>query len=52
MAGQAQMIYIEPPYGIKYGPNFQPFVNKRDIKDRNDADLTQEPQMSKVFRDT
>lgn len=28
MAGQVQMIYIDPPYGIKYGSNFQPFVNK------------------------
>jgi adenine-specific DNA-methyltransferase len=34
MAGQVQMIYIDPPYGIKYGSNFQPFTNKRDVKDR------------------
>ena len=52
MAGQVQMIYIDPPYGIKYGSNFQPFVNKRDVKDRSDADLTQEPEMIKAFRDT
>ncbi|HRH72141.1 MAG TPA: site-specific DNA-methyltransferase [Zoogloea sp.] len=52
MAGQVQMIYIDPPYGIKYGSNFQPFVGKRDVKDRNDADLTQEPEMIKAFRDT
>src|SRR5690606_28447005 len=52
MAGQVQMIYIDPPYGIKYGSNFQPFVNKRDVKDRNDEDLTQEPEMIKAFRDT
>lgn len=51
-AGQVQMIYIDPPYGIKYGSNFQPFVNKRDVKDRSDADLTQEPEMIKAFRDT
>ena len=25
-----QMVYIDPPYGIKYGSNFQPFVNWRD----------------------
>ena len=31
MAGQVQMVYIDPPYGIKYGSNFQPFVNKRDV---------------------
>ena len=52
MAGQVQMIYIDPPYGIKYGSNFQPFTNKRDVKDRSDQDLTQEPEMIKAFRDT
>jgi adenine-specific DNA-methyltransferase len=52
MACGVQMIYIDPPYGIKYGSNFQPFTNKRDVKDRADADLTQEPEMIKAFRDT
>jgi len=52
MAGQVQMIYIDPPYGIKYGSNFQPFTNKRDVKDGKDEDLTQEPEMIKAFRDT
>jgi adenine-specific DNA-methyltransferase len=52
MSGQVQMVYIDPPYGIKYGSNFQPFVGKRDVKDRSDADLTQEPEMIKAFRDT
>jgi len=52
MAGQVQMIYIDPPYGIKYGSNFQPFVNNQAVKDRKDEDLTQEPEMIKAFRDT
>lgn len=52
MAGKVQMIYIDPPYGIKYGSNFQPFVDNRDVKDRSDTDLTQEPEMIKAFRDT
>ena len=52
LAGQVQMIYIDPPYGIKYGSNFQPFVNKREAKDGKDEDLTQEPEMVKAFRDT
>jgi len=51
MGGQVQMIYIDPPYGIKYGSNFQPFINKRDVKEK-DEDLTQEPEMVKAFRDT
>jgi adenine-specific DNA-methyltransferase len=52
MAGQVQMIYIDPPYGTRYGSNFQPFVNKRDVKDGKDEDLTQEPEMIRAFRDT
>ncbi len=52
MAGQVQMVYIDPPYGIKYGSNFQPFVNKRDVRDGKDEDLTQEPETIKAFRDT
>src|SRR5205807_8050044 len=52
MAGQVQMVYIDPPYGIRYGSNFQPFVNKRDVKDGKDEDLTQEPEMVLAFRDT
>ncbi len=52
MAGQVQMVYIDPPYGIRYGSNFQPFVNKRDVKDGKDEDLTQEPEMVRAFRDT
>jgi adenine-specific DNA-methyltransferase len=52
MAGQVQMIYIDPPYGIRYGSNFQPFVSKREVKDGKDEDLTHEPEMIKAFRDT
>ncbi|MBU4222203.1 MAG: site-specific DNA-methyltransferase [Euryarchaeota archaeon] len=52
MSGKVQMIYIDPPYGIRYGSNFQPFVNRRDVKDGKDEDLTQEPEMIKAFRDT
>jgi adenine-specific DNA-methyltransferase len=52
MAGQVQMIFFDPPYGIKYGSNFQPFVGKSKVKDRTDSDLTQEPEMIKAFRDT
>src|SRR5207302_7792342 len=52
MAGKVQMIYFGPPYGIRYGSNFQPFVNKRAVKDGSDEDLTAEPEMIKAFRDT
>ena len=52
MAGKVQCVYMDPPYGIKYGSNFQPFVNKSDVKDRSDKDLTTEPTMIYAFRDT
>lgn len=52
MAGKFQMIYIDPPYGIRYNSNFQPFTNKKEVKDGNDADLSGEPEMIKAFRDT
>jgi adenine-specific DNA-methyltransferase len=52
MAGQVQMVYLDPPYGVKYGSNFQPFLNKRVVKDGKDEDLTQEPEMIRAFRDT
>jgi len=52
MAGQVQMVYFDPPYGIKYGSNFQPFVDQRDVKGEKDENLSQEPEMIKAFRDT
>jgi len=51
MAGKVQMIYIDPPYGIKYSSNFQPRVDRRDVKDK-DEDLTHEPEQIKAYRDT
>jgi len=52
LGGKIQMVYIDPPYGIRYGSNFQPFVDKRNVKDGSDADLAQEPEMIRAFRDT
>jgi adenine-specific DNA-methyltransferase len=51
LAGKVQMIYMDPPYGIKYASNFQPEVGKRDVKDKEE-DLTREPEMVKAYRDT
>src|SRR5436853_475097 len=52
LGGQVQMIYIDPPYGVKFGSNFQPFVRRRDVKSGDDADMTREPEMVKAYRDT
>lgn len=52
MAGQVQMIYMDPPYGVKFGSNFQPFVRKRDVAHNDDEDMTREPEMVQAYRDT
>ncbi|HEX6901957.1 MAG TPA: site-specific DNA-methyltransferase [Thermoanaerobaculia bacterium] len=52
LGGQVQMIYMDPPYGVKFGSNFQPFVRKRDVKHNDDTDMTREPEMVKAYRDT
>ena len=52
MGGDVQTVYIDPPYGIKYGSNFQPFTNKREVTDGKDTHLTGEPETIKAFRDT
>lgn len=52
MAGKVQMIYIDPPYGIKYGSNWQMKLNNRNVKDGDDSDLSGEPEQIKAYRDT
>ena len=52
LGGQVQMIYMDPPYGVKFGSNFQPFVRKRDVKHNDDEDFTREPEMVQAYRDT
>lgn len=53
MADKVQMIFFDPPYGISYRSNFQPFVGKRDVSEGDkDEDLTREPESIKAFRDT
>ena len=34
LAGKVQMIYVDPPYGIRFASNFQPQLGQRDVKDR------------------
>ncbi len=52
LGGQVQMVYMDPPYGVKFGSNFQPFVRKRDVKHNDDDDFTREPEMVQAYRDT
>jgi adenine-specific DNA-methyltransferase len=52
MRGRVQTIYIDPPYGIKFGSNWQTSTRKRDVKDNKVADLVRQPEQIKAFRDT
>ena len=54
LGGQVQMVYMDPPYGVKFGSNFQPFVRDRDMGDKHGKDgfMTREPEMVKAYRDT
>ena len=52
LGGQVRMIYIDPPYGVKFGSNFQPFIRDRDVSASDDADMTREPEMVQAYRDT
>ena len=52
LKGQVQMIYLDPPYGIKFGSNWQVSTRKRDVKDGNLEDLTRQPEQIRAFRDT
>lgn len=51
LAGKVQMIYIDPPYGIRFGSNFQPEVGKRSVKD-TESDMIREPEMVRAYLDT
>ena len=51
LGGKVQMIYVDPPYGIKFASNFQPVIGDRTVND-NERDLTREPEMVKAYRDT
>lgn len=52
LRGKVQMIYIDPPYGIRFGSNWQVSTRKRDVKDGNVRDATRQPEQVKAFRDT
>ena len=52
LKGQVQMIYIDPPYGIKFGSNWQVSTRKRDVKDGKVEDVTRQPEQIKAYRDT
>jgi len=52
LKGKVEMIYLDPPYGIKFGSNWQVSTRKRDVKDGKAEDATRQPEQVKAFRDT
>ncbi len=52
LKGQVQTIYLDPPYGIKFGSNWQASTRKRDVKDGKAEDATRQPEQVQAFRDT
>ena len=52
LKGQVQAIYVDPPYGIKFGSNWQVSTRKRDVTDGKDTDLTRQPEQVRAYRDT
>jgi adenine-specific DNA-methyltransferase len=52
LRGKVQMIYIDPPYGVKFGSNWQPSVRQRRVRDGNLEDAAREVEQIKAFRDT
>ena len=52
LKGKIQMIYLDPPYGIKFGSNWQVSTRKRDVRDGKAEDATRQPEQIRAFRDT
>ena len=52
LRGKVQMIYLDPPYGIKFGSNWQVSARERDVKDGKIEDAAREAEQIKAFRDT
>src|SRR5437870_1328655 len=52
LRGKVQTIYLDPPYGIKFGSNWQVSMRRRDVRDGRAEDATRQPEMVRAFRDT
>ncbi len=52
LKGKVQTIYMDPPYGIKFGSNWQVSTRKRDVRDGKVEDVTRQPEQIRAFRDT
>ena len=51
LAGQVQMVFYDPPYGIRFNSNFQPSVKNRGVGP-SAKDIPNDPVVIQAFRDT
>ena len=52
LRGKVQMIYIDPPYGIKFASNWQVSARRRSVVDGKVTDVAREAEQIRAFRDT
>ncbi len=52
LKGQVQMIYIDPPYGIKFGSNWQVSTRSNKVPEGKNEGTTRQPEQIRAFRDT
>ena len=52
LKNQVQTIYFDPPYGIKFGSNWQVSTRKPNVGETKPADVTLQPEQIRAFRDT
>ncbi|MCR5259496.1 MAG: site-specific DNA-methyltransferase, partial [Desulfovibrio sp.] len=52
LRGKVQCVYFDPPYGIKFGSNFQWCTTSTDVKEGKLESMTREPEQIRAFRDT
>ena len=52
LRGKVQTIYFDPPYGIRFGSNWQVSTRKRNVQDGKVNDATRQPEQVRAFRDT
>jgi adenine-specific DNA-methyltransferase len=46
------MIYLDPPYGIRFTSNWQPSTRTREVKEDRADGVSRDPEQIKAFRDT
>src|ERR1700722_7192331 len=52
LRGKVQMVYLDPPYGISFGSNWQVRTGSIRVADGKASETTREVEQIKAFRDT